>query len=121
VLNTPPPTRAGSFILNEREQREYNEWCRKEMEEGEAEYLGHSPIYAAFTYVAFVSLSKGLRNGKRRLRRHWKETRLIRYQRGPFMAWHKFPFDVYASEVLGPILEPTQALIDRLPGEAHQG
>lgn len=52
------------------------------------------------TYHRFVSRSKGRRNGKRRIQRCWKEVHLVRYRDG-FHLWHRFPFDVYASEIIG--------------------
>lgn len=64
------------------------------------ELVESSPVIQAITYHRFVSRSKGWRNGKRRIRKHWKEIRLIKYARG-FTQWHRFPFDEYATEILG--------------------
>ena len=64
--------------------------------EMEQECLQSDPVYRAITYVGFVSKSKG----RGRKRRNWKEIKLLKYN-GNFHLWHNFPFDVYASEILG--------------------
>jgi len=70
------------------------------LHEVELEYLRNDCVYNAITYVRFVSKSKGIRNGKRRLRRHYKEVHLVKYRIG-FHLWHRFTFDVYATEIIG--------------------
>lgn len=59
------------------------------------------PVFNAITYRRFVSKSKGRRNGRQRLRRNWREVHLVKYGAG-FQGWHRFPFDVCATEILGP-------------------
>ena len=73
------------------------------------EYQQNDPVHRDVRYVYFTSKSKGIRNGKRRLRRNWKEVELISYRDGPFISWHKFPFDVYATECLGASVRPDNA------------
>lgn len=51
-------------------------------QEGREEYLKDNPVYRSINYRRFVSYSKGWRNGKRRLREHWKEVRLVGTKRG---------------------------------------
>lgn len=62
------------------------------------EVLANDPVIRNIGYRAFVSKSKGRRNGKQRVRRCWKEVELIRYQTG----WHKphrSRLDMVAAEV----------------------
>jgi hypothetical protein len=35
------------------------------------------------------------------MRKHWKEVELLRYRDGGFTQAHRFPFDIYATEILG--------------------
>lgn len=61
-------------------------------------------VYRAIRAVRFVSKSKGIRNGKRRIRKQWKEVYLLRYLNDNchgYRQWHRFPFDEYATEILG--------------------
>ena len=61
-----------------------------------------SPVEGAITYRRFVSRSKGRRkDGSKILRRNWKEVHLVQNRGGRFYLWHRFPFDVYATEILG--------------------
>ncbi len=71
------------------------------LREVEAEYLRDNAVHCSIIYRRFVSRSKGRRNGRRRLRRNWKEVHLLRYMGGKFRQWHRFPFDVYTTEILG--------------------
>lgn len=68
--------------------------------EAKAEYLANNPVARNIVYRSFTSKSKGIRNGKKRIRRRWKEVHLVKYSNG-FHLWEKFPFDVYASEIIG--------------------
>lgn len=81
--------------INEREA--VLEWEK----DGEAEYLAADPVRQSIKYRRFVSYSKGWRNGKQRIRKHFKEVHLVKY-RGGYSLWHRFPFDVSATEILGP-------------------
>ena len=85
------------------------------------EVLEWNPVYREITYRRYVSKSKGGqrnkvvkgKNGKiygpyphygPYKRKHWREVRLVRY-RGGFYEWHKFPFDEFCDEILGPNAE----------------
>jgi hypothetical protein len=67
------------------------------------ELADNDPVVSTITYRRFVSKSKGRRNGKKRVRRNWKEVHLVQYRGGGhnFTQWHLFTFDVYATEILG--------------------
>lgn len=73
---------------------------KKVMAEVEAEFLANDPVTTKITYHRFVSKSKGRRNGKQRKRRTWKEVHLVQYM-GGFQSWHLFPFDEFATEIIG--------------------
>jgi hypothetical protein len=77
------------------------EYEEEEQQAAMREYLGQDRVAQNVTYHAFVSRSKGWRNGKRRIRRRWKEVQLVRYTEG-FHLWPRFPFDEYATEIIGP-------------------
>ncbi len=79
-------------------QTEYEAQIEREVMQ---EVLGNDPVARTIKYRYFTSRSKGWRNGKRRLRRNWKEIRLVKYSTRGFTQWHKFPFDVYATEIMG--------------------
>ena len=64
------------------------------------ELLSDNCVAQSIKYRRFVSRSKGWRNGRRRIRRHYKEVHLVRYNDG-FHLWHRFPFDVSATEIIG--------------------
>lgn len=70
------------------------------LRESEEEVKAQDPVVQSIKYRRFLSYSKGWRNGKRRIRKHCKEIHLVRYTDG-FHQWHRFPFDVYATEILG--------------------
>jgi hypothetical protein len=70
------------------------------LDEIEIEIEVHNPVKWNFKYKAFVSKSKGIRNGKRRIRKHWKDVELVSYRNSGFHLWHKFPFDEVATETL---------------------
>ena len=85
---------------------------------GEKKYLAQNPVYQSINYRRFVSYSKGRRNGKRRMRKHWKEVRLVgtkkgishgRISGGGYRQWHRFPFDIYAGEIWGSMVKPDEA------------
>lgn len=79
-------------------------WQEEELKVGLHEYRSSDVIVRAIKYAAFASKSKGIRNGKRRLRKHWKEVELVKYRSG----WHlskNFPWDIVAQEVLHPIYD----------------
>ena len=79
----------------------YEEYCDKAIKAGKEELELTDPIVIkGVQYVRFVSKSKGIRNGKRRMRKKWQEVRLIKYRLG-FQLWHRFAFDIYATEILG--------------------
>lgn len=92
--------------------------------EGLAEVLAGDPIRRTCRYVAFVSKSKGIRNGKQRLRRNCKEIRLVKYLGMPVTQWHRFPFDECATEIFGASVSPDYAdatLRELLPERAKKG
>lgn len=98
--------------MNEPEE-EYHRWQDEELRAGQHEFENHDAIARAIKYVAFVSKSKGIRNGNRRLRRHWKEVELVKYHRG----WHlskNFPWDTTAQEVLSHISEKDGLLAEKM-------
>jgi hypothetical protein len=81
------------------------------------EFVKNDKVHQVITRVCFVSKSKGIRNGKRRLRKHWKEVELLKYLDGRFTQTHKFKFDVYATEIIGDIENAEEILrkeIERL-------
>ncbi len=98
---------------------ETDELAIKEFElDGYEEALANNPVAQTISYWRFVSKSKGRRNGKQRIRKHWKEVHLIgtkrgvshgRFSGGHFTQWHLFPFDVYATEILGAQVQPDEA------------
>lgn len=65
--------------------------------EVEAETHTSDPICSRYRYITFVSKSKG----RGRKRRHWEEIELVHDTYAHIItSWHKYPFDVYATEVL---------------------
>lgn len=78
----------------------YEPWEEEWLAEAKAEYLTDDRVANNITYRYFVSKSKGRRNGKKRIRRIWKEVHLVKYI-GGFYQWHRFPFDIYATEIIG--------------------
>ena len=84
--------------MNCSDEEEYQARAEQEFME---EWLLTDPIRQSCRYVAFVSKSKGRRNGKQRRRKHWKEVCLIKYRDGKVTQWHHFPFDRYATEIFG--------------------
>jgi hypothetical protein len=74
--------------------------------EKEIEYC--DPVKRNYKYRAFTSKSKGIRNGKRRIRRCWKDVELVSYRDSGFHLWDRFPFDETATETL-PSWEPWRA------------
>jgi hypothetical protein len=91
---------------NHDHDEEVQEYQKRVLEEVEAEVLANDNVANEITYHRFVSKSKGIRNGKRRYRKHWKEIHLVKhntgkYKRG-FHQWHNFPFDFHATEIIGP-------------------
>ena len=77
------------------------------------------PVKRNFKYSAFTSKSKGIRNGKRRIRKRWKDVELVAYQGTGFHLWHRFPFDETATEAL-PGWEEWKA-IDYIQEELRKG
>lgn len=79
-------------------------------EDLEREIVQADPVHE-IKFHRFVSYSKGWRNGKQRLRKHWKEIRLLSFQNGAqlkiaqrlkggkFTQWHRFPFDEVADVI----------------------
>lgn len=66
-------------------------------EEVKAEVEGLNPTVNRVKYAYFVSCSKG----KGRKRKQPTEVHLVSLSDSRFYLWHKAPFDVYASEILG--------------------
>jgi len=117
------PTRMMVPETTEDEEAQQREWERDTLAEIEAQCRAQDPVYQDVRYHYFVSKSKGWRKNKfgartkRRIRRHWKEVQLVSYRDGPFMSWHKFPFDEYATECLGEEVsweDATQVFMDRI-------
>ncbi len=79
---------------------ELDEWEAEERQVAAEEVLNNDPVARNITYRSFCSRSKGWRNGKQRVRKHWKDVQLVRY-RGGYSQWHRFPFDEYATEIIG--------------------
>ncbi len=103
---------------------EYEAYQARVEQEAQAQVLEADPIHRTCRYVGFVSKSKGIRNGKQRLRRNWKEIYLVRYLDGPVTQWHRFPFDEYATEIFGASVSPDEAdatLRELLPERAKKG
>ena len=74
---------------------EYYQSVERECKE---EVRAADPVVTNIGYRSFTSRSKGIRNGKRRVRRSWKEVELIRYRSG----WHyphRSRLDEVATEV----------------------
>ncbi len=102
----------------------YQEYQARVEREVQASVLAADPIHRTCRYVGFVSKSKGIRNGKQRLRRNWKEIYLVRYREGPVTQWHRFPFDTCATEIFGASVSPDEAdamLRELLPERAKKG
>lgn len=78
----------------------YREWQKAIEAEALKEALSDDCVYRSITYKRFVSKSKGIRNGKQRIRRNWKDVHLVEYNSG-YHYWHNFPFDEYATEIIG--------------------
>jgi len=79
----------------------YLDYCSMVEAEVKREVAGaDAVVFKGIKYRRFVSRTKGRRNGKQRLRRNWKETHLVKYSNG-FHLWCNFPFDIYATEILG--------------------
>jgi hypothetical protein len=76
-------------------------WFEEDDEELRKELIAANPVVECIKYRRFVSKSKGRRNGRKRLRKNWKEIHLVRFMQGEYHQWHRFPFDVYATEILG--------------------
>ena len=96
-----------------------DDWKYEELRKSWQEYKVQNRVCSLITYIAFVSKSKGryyYKKGgyKRRLRRNWKEVELIKYGNGSWVSWHRFPFDVVATEVYGDILNSEQTLMDEI-------
>jgi len=80
----------------------------------EEELKSAEPIRQMIKYRRFISYSKGWRNGKKRMRKHWKEIHLIKnILGGRFHQWHNYSFDTYAKEILGQHAEP-EDLMERI-------
>jgi len=80
---------------------DYVDYCREVEEAVKRELMAaDAVIVKGVKYVRYVSRSKGRRNGKKILRKNWREVHLVKYGRR-FLSWHKFPFDIYATEILG--------------------
>lgn len=79
------------------------------LHELEKEIDAHDPVARNYKYRSFVSRSKGIRNGKRRYRKNWKDVELVSYQGYGWHQWHRFPFDETVTEAL-PGWEEWQAI-----------
>ena len=81
------------------EQQDYEAQVKREVA---AECRQEDRVARLVTFHSFVSKSKGIRNGKRRVRRRWKEVYLVNYRGTGYHSWHRFPFDEAATEIIGP-------------------
>ncbi len=89
-----------------------------------AEVETHDFINGRFTYVTFVSKSKG----KNKKRSHITEVELISDKQESarrFYSWNRFPFDTKGSDVYGSThldgLEAEQRLMREIPMKAKRG
>lgn len=79
---------------------DYQNYCLQTELEVKKEFLNNDRINNLVSYHYFVSKSKG----RGRKRRNLTEVHLVKYNvknNDGFHLWEKFPFDVYASEILG--------------------
>jgi hypothetical protein len=88
-------------VVSARSYEEQEEYEREVKREVAAECRQEDRVARLITFRAFVSKSKGIRNGKRRVRKHWKEVYLVRYRSEGFRSWNRFPFDEAATEIIG--------------------
>lgn len=77
------------------------------------EFCSEDPVMREVTLSTFVSRSKGIRNGKRRIRKHLKEVTLIKYGYH-FRQPHNFNWDVASSELLGDDIEDREAKLQEI-------
>jgi hypothetical protein len=77
-----------------------NRETQEALKEIDREIKSQDPVKSNFKYRAFVSKSKGIRNGKQRIRKKWKDVELVNYRDTGFHQWHNFPFDETATETL---------------------
>ncbi len=85
-------------MIGEIELAELHAYMVKVLAEAKEEALTDDVVHRNSGYRSFTSRSKGIRNGKQRIRRRRKEIELIRYQTG----WHyphRAKLDEVASEV----------------------
>lgn len=85
-------------MIEDEEQAEYEAQIEAEVK---AECRGEDRVAQLVVFHPFVSKSKGIRNGKRRTRKHWKEVYLVNYRNTGFRSWGRFPFDEAATEIIG--------------------
>lgn len=110
---------------------DYDDWQKEAEAEALAEYQADDAVHRNIRFVSFVSKSKGgqsnkvvrAKNGKTYgpypkygpyKRRNWKEVELVSYNNGPFISWHKFPFDTVATECIGDIEDSEGELMKRV-------
>lgn len=84
---------------------DYEDYCNRVEAEARAETDRNNPVRQSIRYVYFTSKSKG----RGRKRKHWVEVELVSYRGGPFKLWHKFPFDVCATECFGDSIKADEA------------
>ena len=70
--------------MSEVEQAAHQAYMEQVLADAKEVALASDPVYRNIGYRYFTSRSKGIRNGKQRIRRRWKEIELIRFQTG----WH---------------------------------
>ncbi len=76
---------------------EYLAFCEAELAEIEAEMRAADPVRDRYELVSFVSKSKG--RGRKRAK--WQEVYLVNDKHAKRCTlWNKYPFDVYASEMI---------------------
>lgn len=79
-------------------REDYESYLRSVEKECLYDFYRNCRIHSLIRVRSFVSTSKG--KGRKR---PTTEVRLISYRGSRFMLWHKFPFDKYATEVMGDI------------------
>lgn len=86
------------------------QWQSYLEQEVQSEYKLNDPVYRSITKKQFISRSKG----RNRTRKHPKEITLLRYHEGLFFSYHRFPFDIYATEIIGQTTEAETILRNRI-------
>ena len=104
----------------------YDEWCRQVQEEVLSEIEVSDPVSSSMRYACYMSRSKGGQNNKvvkaksgktygpyrhygPYRRKHPEEVELVTHRGGQSHLWHRFPFDVYATEIFGSSVQKEDA------------